>query len=207
MVRRLSRTLVAGTALIGAFLLLIASQRHRYFDITQFQELTQQEKTEKATTEAIISASGGLVTICVVCCGNERLHETLTMTKSALLLSRRPLRVIILTEDDLKQAFEEKLSEWEGVVGESKFKYELRPLRFPNDKADEWRKLFKPCAAQRLFLPDILTDIDSVLYVDTDVLFVDGPERTWRYFDLMNSTQMAALAPEHQDPNVGWYNR
>lgn len=23
----------------------------------------------------------------------------------------------------------------------------------------------------------------------------------------MNSSQMAAVAPEHEDPNVGWYNR
>lgn len=23
----------------------------------------------------------------------------------------------------------------------------------------------------------------------------------------MNSSQLAALAPEHEDPNVGWYNR
>lgn len=23
----------------------------------------------------------------------------------------------------------------------------------------------------------------------------------------MNSSQIAALAPEHEDPNVGWYNR
>lgn len=23
----------------------------------------------------------------------------------------------------------------------------------------------------------------------------------------MNATQMAALAPEHEDPNTGWYNR
>lgn len=49
--------------------------------------------------------------------------------------------------------------------------------------------------------------MDSVLYVDTDVLFLSPPENVWRHFDLMNSTQLAALAPEHEDPNIGWYNR
>lgn len=32
-------------------------------------------------------------------------------------------------------------------------------------------------------------------------------EVVWDHFNLMNSSQIAALAPEHEDPNVGWYNR
>ncbi len=29
----------------------------------------------------------------------------------------------------------------------------------------------------------------------------------WRHFRLFNESQLAALAPEHEDPNMGWYNR
>lgn len=53
----------------------------------------------------------------------------------------------------------------------------------------------------------VLKDVDSVLYVDTDVLFLTPVESVWEHFREMNSSQMAALAPEHEDPNVGWYNR
>lgn len=53
----------------------------------------------------------------------------------------------------------------------------------------------------------MLKDIDSILYVDTDTLFLTPVEDVWRHFSRMNSSQMAALAPEHEDPNVGWYNR
>lgn len=160
-----------------------------------------------AATTDIPVAPDPTVTLCVVCCGNERVHETLTMLKSAILLTRAPLRAIVLAEDALHPAFEEKLAEWQVVAGDRLTRYEVRPLRFPEERAEEWRRLFKPCAAQRLFLPSVLTDVDAVLYVDTDVLFVDGPERTWRYFSRMNDSQIAALAPEHHDPNVGWYNR
>lgn len=52
-----------------------------------------------------------------------------------------------------------------------------------------------------------LNDIDSVLYVDTDTLFLSPPNLVWDHFYKMNSSQMAALAPEHEDPNIGWYNR
>lgn len=52
-----------------------------------------------------------------------------------------------------------------------------------------------------------MKEVDSVLYMDTDTLFLTPVELIWSYFHKMNSSQMAALAPEHEDPNVGWYNR
>lgn len=56
-------------------------------------------------------------------------------------------------------------------------------------------------------LQSVLKDIDSILYVDTDTLFLGPLEDVWFHFSRMNATQMAALAPEHEDPNTGWYNR
>lgn len=53
----------------------------------------------------------------------------------------------------------------------------------------------------------VLNDTDAVLYVDTDTLFLAPPEKVWDNFKKMNSSQLAALSPEHEDPNTGWYNR
>lgn len=50
----------------------------------------------------------------------------------------------------IKRSFQ--LSEWQNLV-DKKFSYKAMSLIFPADNAQEWRKLFKPCAAQRLFLP------------------------------------------------------
>lgn len=33
------------------------------------------------------------------------------------------------------------------------FRFEILPLTFPEKNAEQWKNLFKPCAAQRLFLP------------------------------------------------------
>ena len=54
---------------------------------------------------------------------------------------------------------------------------------------------------------DILTNIDSVIYIDTDILFLSNVRSLWRFFRKFNSTQLAALTPEHEDPAMGWYNR
>lgn len=166
------------------------------------------EKSDPASLTMTSQTPSQPVTISVVCCGNERLPETLTMLKSAVLMSRSPLRAIILAENDLHPAFDEKLSEWRSTVaGDKRLNYEIHELQFPKEHDAEWRRLFKPCAAQRLFLPDVLPTVDAVLYVDTDTIFTDDPRRTWDHFYAMNSSQLAALSPEHHDPNVGWYNR
>lgn len=53
----------------------------------------------------------------------------------------------------------------------------------------------------------ILRDVDSLLYVDTDVLFLRPVELLWDLFMQFNSSQLAAMAPEHEEPRIAWYNR
>uniref|UniRef100_A0A8C8SG85 UDP-D-xylose:beta-D-glucoside alpha-1,3-D-xylosyltransferase n=1 Tax=Pelusios castaneus TaxID=367368 RepID=A0A8C8SG85_9SAUR len=143
--------------------------------------------------------------LAVVACG-DRLEETLIMLKSAVLFSYRKLRFHIFAEDSLKPKFERKLQEWPPSYTK-KFEYNIYPITFSVGNAPEWKKLFKPCAAQRLFLPVILKDVDSLLYVDTDVLFLRPLDDIWRFLKAFNSTQLAAMAPEHEIPKIGWYSR
>lgn len=57
------------------------------------------------------------------------------------------------------------------------------------------------------FFQSILTNVDSLLYVDTDILFLSPLEEIWFHFSRFNSTQLIALAPESEDRQTGWYNR
>lgn len=143
--------------------------------------------------------------LAVVACGN-RLDETLTMVKSALLFSLKRIMFHIFAEDPLAPQFEKRLNQWPHSIS-SKFQYRIYPITFSVGNADEWKKLFKPCAAQRLFLPVILKDVDSLLYVDTDVLFLRPMDDIWSFLKSFNSTQLAAMAPEHEVPKIGWYSR
>ncbi|NP_941014.1 glucoside xylosyltransferase 2 precursor [Mus musculus] len=143
--------------------------------------------------------------LAVVACGN-RLEETLVMLKSAVLFSHRKMRFHIFTEDALKPEFDKQLRQWPDSYTK-KFEHRLYPITFSVGNPQEWKKLFKPCAAQRLFLPAILKDVDSLLYVDTDVLFLRPVDDIWKLLRQFNSTQLAAMAPEHEIPKIGWYSR
>ncbi|XP_065163039.1 glucoside xylosyltransferase 2-like [Atheta coriaria] len=163
------------------------------------------ESSSVGAIKRIFNSNGHNITLAVVACG-DRLQETLTMLKSAIMLTKQHIKIIIITEDNLIENFNEKLAQWQETTNNA-FGFKVMPLTFPKDNTQEWRKLFKPCASQRLFLPNVLSEIDSILYVDTDTLFLTPVEDVWDHFNQMNSSQMAALAPEHEDPNVAWYNR
>ncbi|XP_030308954.1 glucoside xylosyltransferase 1 isoform X1 [Calypte anna] len=141
--------------------------------------------------------------LAVVACG-ERLEETVTMLRSAIIFSIKPLQFHIFAEDQLHKSFKDILDDF---PYEGKVNYTLYPITFPTESAAEWKKLFKPCASQRLFLPLILKNVDSLLYVDTDILFLRPVDDIWSFLGKFNSTQIAAMAPEHEEPRIGWYNR
>ncbi|XP_016888576.1 glucoside xylosyltransferase 1-like isoform X1 [Cynoglossus semilaevis] len=143
--------------------------------------------------------------LAVVACG-PRLEETLIMVKSAVLFSKKPLHIYIFAEDDLHDSFKTALDSWPATV-RTKFKFKIHAITYPEENASEWKKLFKPCASQRLFLPLILKEVDSLLYVDTDILFLRPVEDIWALLSQFTPDQLAAMAPEHEEPRIGWYNR
>ncbi|XP_028307240.1 glucoside xylosyltransferase 1 isoform X2 [Gouania willdenowi] len=143
--------------------------------------------------------------LAVVACG-ERLEETLTMIKSAVLFSIKQLHVHIFAEDQLHASFMEALEAWPAFI-HSRFNYTINSISFPSENTAEWKKLFKPCASQRLFLPNILKDVDSLVYVDSDIIFLQPVDHLWHFLFQFNSSQLAAVAPEHEEPRIAWYNR
>lgn len=94
------------------------------------------------------------IVIVVVSCGI-RQQETLNMLKSAIIFGfEHRLKFIVMTEDNLMAGFREKLDDW-SAIAKNKFTFQVLPLLFPKENEVAWRNLFKPCAAQRLFLPVI----------------------------------------------------
>lgn len=53
----------------------------------------------------------------------------------------------------------------------------------------------------------ILKDVDSIVYVDSDILFLQPVDRLWAFLSQFDSTQLAAMAPEHEEPRIAWYSR
>lgn len=78
--------------------------------------------------------------------------EAATMLKSSSLLTNRTVQFHIVAEDHLHGELKNIFSEWQ-TVKSGQVRFKVYSLHFPpGENAGEWKRLFKPCAAQRLFL-------------------------------------------------------
>lgn len=153
------------------------------------------------TTPAVASTEAVFVN---VACGLDRVEEVIVSIKSALIFSspKHRLKFIVVSELELFSRLEEKLESFKAHFAQ--FSYSLVKTSFPDDN---WTKLFKPCAAQRLFLSSLLLTYDKVVYIDSDTLFLSPPHSLWEQFSEFNASQLAAMTTETESENIGWYPR
>lgn len=144
--------------------------------------------------------------VAIVACG-DRAPEAITSLKSFAIFAKQDLHFHVFAEEELHEEFNKEIKKWPQFIS-GNIRLDIRPIQFPSGQDfNQWKTLFKPCASQRLFLPLLLTDVDAVLYVDTDVLLLRPVEDVWEIFKNFNKTQIAGLAPEGQVDATGWYNR
>ncbi|XP_050023443.2 glucoside xylosyltransferase 1-like [Dermacentor andersoni] len=143
------------------------------------------------------------VKLVVVTCDSV-LNLTLANIKSAVAFTAMPLELLLFTDEKNREALQQMISLWpESVL--KRVHYKVSAVKFPEPDSKRWRGLFQPCSSQRLFLPSLLPDVDAVIYVDADVLFVSPIERLWQHFASMNSSHLAAMAPEGEEYASNWY--
>ncbi|CAH1775591.1 unnamed protein product [Owenia fusiformis] len=142
------------------------------------------------------------IELAVVACG-PRFEQASVMLKSNVLFTQSPLNIHIFT-DEHRDAFISMFSSWPRNI-QQKFNYTIYNITFPNGTSDEWKQLFRPCACQRLFIPNILKDKELLLYMDTDTVTLKSLDGLWRYFKTFNSSHLAALTLEDEVEDISWY--
>lgn len=192
-------------SLVGCLLFLLRDRPYFASYRTRAGGRSKTASSPSPRPDIITSAKREPIKLVMVTCGSH-LNITLVALKSAVAFSRAPLHLLLFASDASIQPLREQLLRWPAEVLE-RVSFEVHPVRFPEEKGDKWKKLFQPCASQRLFLPSVLPEEDAVLYVDADVVFVHPAEDLWSLFGAMNDSQLAALVPESEDYATNWYRR
>ena len=84
-------------------------------------------------------------------------------------------------------------SDWPEIY-KDKVNLEYRPVWYPENRKN-MKENFRTCATERLFLPVILPEIDSVMYLDTDLILMVPPSELWNKFLQFNSEHLTAIGP------------
>ncbi|CAG7722961.1 unnamed protein product, partial [Allacma fusca] len=191
--------------LLSAFLVL------RWYniklDLNQFPPTRYSPPQTNKRTAVILPILHGkpTITVAVVACESS-LSDALAMMTSLVMFSRE-------VDLDLK-IFQNNISQIELLAHlvllkavhskqNGKLTSQIHNVSFPDPF---WYPLFKPCATQRIFLSHMLPDVDSLMYVDADVLFLSSAGELWKHFLLMNGTQMIAMAPDGLPPAKSTYS-
>ncbi|XP_032788650.2 glucoside xylosyltransferase 2 isoform X1 [Daphnia magna] len=194
--------LVLWTAALGIFLFILlrlfGQQPHQ---ATLSSSLVFQNKEDVSSTDEKTQE----IHIAAIVCGN-RTTLGLTMMKSALIMCSDFIRFTLFVDNETSGVLNETIQLWPDNILK-RMSLDMRPVSYPEDNTDEWNTLFKPCASVKLFLPSLLKEVDSVLYVDVDTVFLSPPLHIWQHLGKMNHTQLVALGPEMQDHTKGWYNK
>ena len=92
-----------------------------------------------------------------------RVEEAMNMVKSILVFTNHQLHFHIVAENELQDEIERTFESFPFNVKEH-FQFTLYNLSFPpGEDWKKWKKLFKTCASQRLFLPVIIFENNIVL--------------------------------------------
>ena len=115
-------------------------------------------------------------TIQVACAtGREWLPHCATMLQSLMAHQRCPVHVHYLPAEDVTPSLLECLSRMVVRTGA-----ELSVHRVPSNRLNGLEAYAPPALWHRIFLPELLPELDRVLYLDADLIVTDSLEPLWR---------------------------
>lgn len=142
------------------------------------------------------------IKIAVVACQGSRkdtIIETLTMMKSVIIFAKANTRIHFFIFTDDESGFNRFLRAWPETF-KTRFTLSFHEVNYPLSESEliAYKNWWAPCASFRLFLPEVLTEEDAVIYVDTDTIFLSDVRDLWELFDNFDEKQVAGLAPRKQ---------
>lgn len=140
--------------------------------------------------------------IIVVCCGSgsamksslsRQKEQIAVLFKSLVFLTETTLRFVVVTDSqETFDQIESVVSSWPETY-RKRLILERREVWYPPGR-EQMKGLLRPCSSARLFLPDNFTDIDSAIYLDTDILFLAPPEELLEEMKLFDDKQAVGMA-------------
>ncbi|CAF0713887.1 unnamed protein product [Brachionus calyciflorus] len=157
------------------------------------------KKNQKFETKAQV------IHVALASCGSSRIDETFNMIKSSVINTKSPIHFYIFTEFENQDLFKIEFKKWPRNFVK-KFNFEFLEPEFPKSNDIDWKGMYAPCSAQRLFLPSIMKNVDSVLYIDSDSLVLKDLKLFWDQFKDFDEFQMIGAAWEAEQESLSYYN-
>jgi len=122
-----------------------------------------------------------------------QVRQARVLLKSAVLFSRKRLHFHVIADStDLFKRLVNQTVGWPDGF-KKKIRFTMHDVWYPEGK-EGMRSMFRACATERLFVPEMFPAMDKAVYIDTDVIFMRPPEDLWSFFDDFSPSHIAAMA-------------
>lgn len=179
---------------------------------------TSKKRAEYAITEQPCASC--YIHIAIACClsgslgDRQQLSLTRTFLKSLITFNGHQIHMYVFVNPDYRSPVQAVMEEFHGrgiqfavdFYNASMPDINIRVKDGPlGTKHVSLSNLFKPCSAQRLFLPYVLQDLDKVIYMDTDTLVLGSMGVVWKQFENFNASHLYGMSfiAKHR----GFYDR
>ena len=71
---------------------------------------------------------------------------------------------------------------------------QFMPTYYPTELKKDLKNNHKPCLLQSLFVPTLLKNFDSAIFLDLNTIFMAPPEKLWEQFSKFSINQMMGMA-------------
>jgi len=136
----------------------------------------------------------GDVNVVLVLCGSLRqMDMSAVLVKSIVLLTKVIVHFHIVTDDQkFYTSLVNETSTWPAYYRD-KIIISSYDVYYPEDQRS-LKGMYASCASELLFLAKIFTELDKVIYLDTDEIVLQPIEDLWAEFDKFNSSQLVSIA-------------
>jgi len=94
-------------------------------------------------------------------------------------------------------SIQDEIQTWDPVY-QNAFSLTHHKVNWPSEF--QWMKdIYAPCVTFKFLLPDVLPQLDSIIYLDTDILFASSPRDLWNLFRNFSAENELALDQRYLD--------
>jgi UDP-xylose:glucoside alpha-1,3-xylosyltransferase len=196
--------LVSLVSLIVGFLYLTSNKSNfsNYNEIQAGRLQQAKEAVLRLSDRFMPERNPNEVTFASTACTLKQFELVVTMVKSAVMLSGNdqeyPLEVVIFTVKELFSSFTDRFTT---IQKSRSFSFVLREVNFPKNNYDDWRNFgsTEECTAQKIFLPSLLPEVNRLLYVSPESIFLAPPHETFMLLRHFKKGEMVGMAREEDN--------
>ncbi|CAL4103347.1 unnamed protein product, partial [Meganyctiphanes norvegica] len=166
-------------------------------DIERFQQVSNQVLRQDQMVEQKRATDIPFILVicgkCIICVSAVKAQVINSKTRDIFIFSTVKF-ILVTSSNDTYDHITAIVASWPHQY-QQKLDLTHSPVWYPSTLESKMRGIYRQCATEDIFLPDMFPNLDAAIFVDTDMVFLRAPEHLWQEFELFTDHEMVGMVP------------